>query len=360
MSDWQWFEQYEREALARGDLRRGRLLQIHREAFACRETAPDRTLALFAEGRRLSKRLREPWWVLLYEHWQVHGLLYYKWDYNEVLGPAARNTLTASKPEYATFPQRLRIYGDLTTAYLGIDPLGYAEQVAKTLDYLESQLPPEVDAPHYMTLEQRIWLLLAQGQSDEARQLCLRSLAQAEADRRRHTAGHYVVEAYLRLCQVASRQENWPALEGWAAAGLEAARQANHERPTTCLLLWQALSALQAGNKAAARRWFRNGVARMKRLRSPAFGGYYEALCAYYLRTDQVQEALTAREQELEGIRGRGMLAYESWLLYERCVLLARLGRVGEGDLEAARAAARRLRFPENRLQEIEKIEESS
>src|SRR5207247_1284494 len=60
MSGWDWFCEYEWDALRDGDAERLRLAQLHHRAYEHRETDPDRALALLAEGRSLAVRLREP------------------------------------------------------------------------------------------------------------------------------------------------------------------------------------------------------------------------------------------------------------------------------------------------------------
>src|SRR5262249_53577490 len=133
MSLWKWFDDFERDALARGDYERARLYEIQREAYyTYQETDPDRSLALYAEGRELALRLGEPWWVLLCDYWQVEGLLYFKRDYRNVLDLAIRNMLEVRKPLYAQFPFRINIYNNLVEAYLGIDPVGHAAAIQET------------------------------------------------------------------------------------------------------------------------------------------------------------------------------------------------------------------------------------
>src|SRR5689334_4863286 len=145
MSGWDWFDEFERTARQAGDRDRDRLGQLHREAYRFRESDPDHALALLAEGRRLADRLGEPWWVLYYDQQRVHALLHFKQDYRDVLDLAVRNTLQMRKPAWAGFPRQLLIHGDLVSAYLGIDPVGYAEPVRQALEYLDQITPPLCD-----------------------------------------------------------------------------------------------------------------------------------------------------------------------------------------------------------------------
>src|SRR3954467_12862598 len=100
MSEWQWFEDFERDALARGDAERARLRGLHREGFAHRETDPERAVALFLEGRRLAEQLGEPWWVLCFDLWYVQGRLYYQRDLRNLLDKAVQNSLQLRRPVF--------------------------------------------------------------------------------------------------------------------------------------------------------------------------------------------------------------------------------------------------------------------
>jgi hypothetical protein len=80
MTDRDWFARFESEARAGGDEQRLRLVGLVYEADLHRETNPDRMLALLEEGRRLARRLREPWWTLLYDDRRAGALMKYKGD----------------------------------------------------------------------------------------------------------------------------------------------------------------------------------------------------------------------------------------------------------------------------------------
>jgi hypothetical protein len=62
------------------------------------------------------------------------------------------------------------------------------------------------------------------------------------------------------------------------------------------------------------------------------------------------------REEQLATIRGKDRLDYECRVHIERCRLLSQLGRLQNADLDAAREAARRLRYPDEYVAEINKL----
>ncbi len=103
MSSWQWFFDFSNEAKRRGDNVPSRLLQLHEQGFQCRQTDPERTLAMFAEAQQAAMGYGHPWWIMLFDQWLVHGMIYYKCDYRSILESAVRNVLTVSKPTYAGY-----------------------------------------------------------------------------------------------------------------------------------------------------------------------------------------------------------------------------------------------------------------
>ena len=62
------------------------------------------------------------------------------------------------------------------------------------------------------------------------------------------------------------------------------------------------------------------------------------------------------REAELALLQAQGRTISEVHCHRERCRLLEECGRLTHADLEAGRAAARRLRFPEPHLAALDSI----
>src|SRR5262249_37630665 len=126
VSNWTWFVEYEKDARTRGDAERLRLAGLRREAWTFRETDPARAYALYREGRRLARGLREPWWEMFYSYRQLAALLFFKRDYKDAIRRAVENVLEVRKPAYANFPFRFAVFYGLVVAYMGVDVEGYA------------------------------------------------------------------------------------------------------------------------------------------------------------------------------------------------------------------------------------------
>jgi hypothetical protein len=355
MSRRDWFDDFEQNAWHSGDAERHRLGQLHYEAYRHRESDPDCALELLAEGRQLAQRLREPWWALYYEQQRVHALLHFKQDYREVLPLAVRNTLELRKPDCSGFPRPLLVHGDLVAAYLGIDPVGYSGPIGDALAYLDS-VTPHLCGERYLLLGNWRQFAVELGRIDEALALGQRSLELAAQDDAAGRAEHFLVFTWSGLAEVAFRLGDWGLLDEAVECGEELARHVGHQVELAGFQLWRALAERRGGSEDHARGLHRQAVARLSRLKMPPDPSYRDTECAFHEAAGDLEQALTARDNELHSIQGRGRLAYEARCHLKRCDLLARLGRLGEADLEAARRAAQALRTPAALLADLERL----
>ena len=356
MNDWQWFEDFEAAALARGDRKRARMRQIHRDAYQCRETNPDRTLFLLAEGRLLAQTLKEPWWVLLFDHWLVHITLYNKCDYRNVLEPAVRNVLEVRKPEYAGFPQKLWMLGDLIQIYVCLDPLSFVQEIEQSLAELNVELPAETDSAGYLFLFHQLDAAVNQSRYDDALRIALQIRTEGQADPVRSTGDHYLIPIYRCLCHLYHLRGDWAEVAIWAVAGEELARQLDHKQPLCAFLIWQAVIAQSHGEKTEAANLYRSAISRMSRLKSPPERDYFDALCLYHELCGNPEMSLKMRVQEVETFvsQGRGYDEFDARLAKLR--LLSRMGHDSRQDLLDARQMTRKFRRPECYLAKIEQI----
>ncbi len=356
MTVWDWVEDFQSRALEQGDAERARLTIYQEEAYASRETDPDRALALYEEGSRCGRALGEPWWALFYDDWRVTAMLFFQRDFRRVLDLAVQNTLEVRKPLYALFPMRFSVQRNLVAAYIGIDPAGYLGPIEQALAHLETEVPAEGD-DKYLVLGSRRELGLEMGWLDRAEEAARRALELADADPERHNATHHGTFNYVGLCEIAWRRGDPGLLADTASQGEELARASGLQMELSELVLWQALAARQAGREEQARRLARQAAGRVSRLQMPPHRSFYEALCGYHVLGSDPARALAVRRRELAAIAGKGRFAYEARCRAGACRLLAQLGEPLADDLAAAREAARRLRDPRPHLDELEQIE---
>ncbi len=239
MNIWTWIHNFEIQAAANGDRARIRLSQLHGEAYSHRQNDPDVMLDLLEEGRRLAIQLREPWWVLFYEHWKLETLIYYKDDYREVIDLGVRATLELRKPIFDNYPLRFGIYCNLVAAYLCVDPRGHESAIRDAIAYLRLQAPPE-GGDRYLLQARRHWFAYEIGQLEEAHTLAMEELAMADSDPDRHTARHHEVDTFKALCWIAFRRGDWTGLSEYASTGEERARSIEYRYELALFLLWRA------------------------------------------------------------------------------------------------------------------------
>jgi hypothetical protein len=357
MNVWDWVEEYRQQAQARGDADRLRLTQYHPKAYACRETDPERALALFENGRRLAVALSEPWWVLFFDHWRATAYLHFLRDYRTILDLVVQATLEVRKPLFEQHPLRFGIFDDLIAAYLGIDSLGYAEQIGQAIEYLDGAVPAEPDTARYLLLARQRRFAVDRRDLDAADEIARRELALADGDEDGHRSRHFSVFVYAGLCEIHGLRGQWEEVGRLAAVGEELARVVGHQLELSELLTWRAVAALKAGDRAGAQRLLRTATGRFSRLGMPPDAAGFDALSLFHEIEGEPRRMLSVRDQELSLIGGKGRLAYETRVRVVRCRLRGRLGEPVTEDLAAARELARQLRQPEPYLAELERIE---
>jgi hypothetical protein len=353
---WDWFDEYEIDALRREDAKRLRLASYHHRAYEHRETDPDRALALIAEGRRFAQALGEPWWVLFYDHYRVHALLHFKQDYRDVLDLAVRNALEVRKPAYVGYPRRLLIHDDLISAYTGIDPLGYADRIREALGWLDQETPAEGE-DRYMLLGSQRELALELGLLAEAECWIQRTLELAARDADATRAVHFSVFTHAGLADLSFRRQDWATLAEAADLGEGLARQVGHQVELSEFLMWQSLAARRQGNEEEALRLYRQSQQHIARVRMPPQPAYFDAACAFHECGDHLAGALRMRDHELATLQNKGRLTREARCRLKRCQLLSRGGLPLGEELPAAHGAAARLKDPtvfQKALQQLE------
>lgn len=354
MTIWDWMRDYESRAILAGDAEAVRMCRLHGQAYAHRQEEPARMLGVLEEGRRIAARLREPWWVAFFEHWQLETLIYYLDDYREVIERAVRLTLEVRKPAYDGYPLRFGIWCNLLAAYLCVDARGYAQPIREALAYLQSITPPE-GGDGYLLQARRHWFAYELGEYEEAERLAREELAMCARDPDRYLATHHEVDTYKALCWIAFRRENWGGLAQSAEAGEALARELDYRYELALFLMWRAACAQRDGDARAARRLSRLGMATMSRLGQPPGESYFDALACYHALVGDLEAAWQAREQELVTTLGKGQIAYEAMVRLKRVRLLAKMMRPVDDELARAREAATRLRAPGWYLGELER-----
>lgn len=355
MTIWEWMHDYELHAIQSGDALAVRMCRTHSEAYSHRQTSPQQMLEILREGRSLAERLREPWWMAFFDHWQLETLIYYLDDYRDVIERAVKLTLEVRKPAFESYPLRFGIWCNLVAAYLCVDARGYADAVREALAYLQS-IVPEEGGDMYLLQARRHWFAYELGEYAEAERLAREELSMCARERDRYLAMHHEVDTYKALCWIAFRREDWTALMQSAEAGEAVAREMDYRYELALFLLWRAACAMHEKSPTVAKRFCRLGMTTMARLGQPPGESYFDALATYYELSDDVEAAWQTREEELRSTVGKGQFAYEAQIRLKRLRLLRKRGRAHADELAAAQQAAERLRTPEWYLNELQRV----
>jgi hypothetical protein len=352
----EWLRSEAQSAISKNDKERLRLMECYSRAFELRETDPDGAFAIFNEGRQLAQRLGEPWWELYYQKYCIDALVHFKRDFREVVDMAVQCVLELRKPANAAYPGRIGVWDSLVAAYLGVDAEGYSSQIQEALDTLDREIPEGPSSDRYLLLARRQVFGLELNRYQDVYRHCMAELKLASEDTNQHTAAHFATFVFCDLCIIGAHVKNWEQVGRWAKAGQELAEAVGHQCERAETVAWQAVVALHTGNRTEATRLYNFATSTAKGLGMPPNRGYFEAMVAYALASNDLEGALAAREDELRTIENRGRLLYETRLHIERCRYLSRLKRLRAEDLATARTVAGRLRLQHPYLEQLDEL----
>ncbi len=327
MDLWDWFDRCRRRCLDNQDADRLRLVDAYSRAYACRETEPARTVALFTEARDLAVELREPEWRLVHEKFRLDALMHFQRDFRAVLEPARQLTLDIDTLASAEFPDPALFHDTLLAAYLGIDAEEYAEPIGKLLAALETAVPEQPAAARYLVLARRRQFALEQERFADAAAAVEVELDLAGHDADAERAMHFSMFAHAARCLLAQRRDAGDELAQAAGRTLELAERSGHLCEQAEALAWLALAARRAGREPDAQGCLERAEALRRRLAMPPTPGLFTALAAFHEQGGNLAAAWTVRDEELAHVGRHNRRLAERRLQIERMRLLAWLGR---------------------------------
>jgi hypothetical protein len=310
--------------------------KFYDSASAQRDINPDAALDLFQKGRSLAQEMGESWWVAFFDMWMVDTLISFKRDYIAALDLAVKTVVEVRKPEYAHLPQRVCIHENLISAYTDIDPHGYAPVIEEALAYMQAEITSD-SACCYCLRELKATLSCRMERYEDAERETAQYMAAADGS----NSSHNKALARLTACPLAFRRTEWVQLLDLARDGAKFATKIRPEHKWTAeFSIWEALALRHLKQEAAAVRAYQTGIGRAARIKTKPSEGYYDALCAYHEASGDLSAAVAVRDQQLHQAIAGGSPYYENLAYLRRCDLLAQMGTLTEGDLDAARAAA--------------------
>lgn len=356
MSIWQWVDEFHQRACEAQDNERLHLIELFFASNRAEDIDPNWQLSLLNEGLTLARRLNEPWWELCFTHLHLLTLMADKGEYQKALHEAVQATVAARKPAMRDCPQRICVHEDLIRAYMGIDPLGYAEQIEQALAYMEQEVSPKVECYHCL-LGKRAQFELKKGNTEKALAIELNRMARLEA-KAEEDKEDYRVNVYLGLCSIVFRMQDWAKLAEYARLGMQAIERSYWSWTAHRFIYaaWQACAAAYQDQLPQAKRYARQARTQAERWSGKPPTDYYDALCTYYQKLNEPARALELRRQQLSELADTGQFATECQCRLEICRLLVQLGHPTTQAIAEARAAAQQLKHPERILNHLETL----
>ncbi|MHB8629538.1 MAG: hypothetical protein ACYDBJ_23840 [Aggregatilineales bacterium] len=350
---WGWLAEVRQRARQQGDAERTRLVSLYDRAWDICETDPNAALSLLTEGRALAEQLREPCLMLFFDYWRCEIYLYKLRDVANGLDLSVRASVEAQKPMYRTCAVRSRVYLTLAVAYGMIDPLGYADEITRTLDYLEKEVPLDKDTWQRIESE-RAALAYTQNRLNDCERLTMSYMsyiARCESNNFRLT------DAYGRLCILSYKRQKLDKALEYARLGEEAARKANLRLASLTFLAWQALLQRKLGNELEASRIYQTTMTNLQWFKSVPSSRHYYVLCEYHDDRAEYALALKLRRQQLEQLGNSGSANDEAWARYYVCRYLVKMRSPVRAELALARAAAHKLKDPAPLAKKLDALE---
>ncbi|MBN1428930.1 MAG: hypothetical protein JXB07_11140 [Anaerolineae bacterium] len=330
-----------------GDDARIAMDERFRSAFKFMDEDPDMALDLLSQSRLIAQELDEKWWVQLSNHWELQTLLFYKRDYNHVLEKAVKAAVEVRKPEYENFPQRICLHEDLIYSYLESDPIGYSEQIRSAIEYMESQVTPDLECRFCVSGLKTHFTILT-GDIDLALDLALKYVEQSEHE------DHYLSSAYIYLCAIAFARQDWQKMKDWALAGEVVSRRRNRENNLVEMLTCNAVATRCLGDEKEALRLCQAATQRAAGYGARLGARYYQMLAAYHELGGDLKKACQVRDRQLHEIEGTARHFVECQCRLEIVRLRKALGLPFEDAADGVRTAAKRLKEPSYILKQLE------
>jgi hypothetical protein len=355
MSVWDWIQDYNAQARQSRDEARQAMCDSFYQAMELHTIDPDYSLALFSQSRGLAVRLNEPWWVLLNDHWRLQTLLYFKRDYTAALDLVVRTAVEVRKPIYAQLPQRLCLHEDLINVYIGIDPHGYAPAIEKALEYMQTEVNPDLEC-HKCLQCLKTEYAITQDRLQEAETETNKLIAECKPQ----ADDHYFASAYAYLCEIAYLRQDWVGLLAMASEGEIYSRRLPSQPMTLWgLIAWQALAKKHLGAKKEAQRLYLQATTQTARINTVPGSDYFDALVGYREAGNEIETALKIRQRQLSTLKGKGQYDTECDCRLDCLRLMRFLGKNSQDEdfrmeLQAVRELAQKLVNPQPILAKLE------
>lgn len=124
-----WRDELYHRGLKKGDRRALRFLARYTEMVLTRFKDPRKTVRLADELLQDPLIDEYPWWRMLFRHYRLHSWIAFMGNLKKALPECVDALAVLDDPVYETFPQRHCLINDLVSIYMGMDPVGYYDEI---------------------------------------------------------------------------------------------------------------------------------------------------------------------------------------------------------------------------------------
>ena len=348
---WQWFFDFELEALRSGKSAWLELPRAYRRAWQYLERAQyPEALAHFNEGLALALSLKLPIWEFFFESWicEVHVL---KTDYRQALESTAKLVTKSIRPEHQEHPCRPVVYFTLAWVYYYLDAIGYENEILAALDAFGTEGMPLDEETHQRSFFLRAEMAYEKENYALADEYNAEYMRRVEGNAFRESSGYGMqrllafVKGDLQTALAAVRLRE------------EAARLAALPSSVANSLLWEGVILRYLGEDGKAASSILRGISEYNALNLPKHSAYYHILASYHEARGDFEQALSLRDTELSLTIASGSLNVEFACRLERCYLFNRMGKAVNEELAGLVACANKSKQPAFWLNKAASIE---
>jgi hypothetical protein len=329
------------------DKQRLRLRDLYQEGTLYMEGDPDRSFAVFTQGRDEARNLRDKWWELFFEHQRLNSVTYWAHDYSRALPLAMDLLVRFNQPEGQSHSDRFWVLLGVLGVYESVDPFGYRQEIEAGIQHLDSQVSPGPGSLRFVLDHLKMSVLTDADRWAEAKDQALRTLNLIDQwPVSEHYRYWHTCWTHYGLCRICHAMGQIGELTAHAERMLELSpKRGNLRRTEADGLIWLAFSARARGDEPAGSRHFHRAVGILPELETRDTV-VADSMAAYLESCGDFRTAVGVRERELAVAERKHMFHRACETHLHRCRLLGKLGELTPADIDAARAATRKLRDP--------------
>lgn len=351
IDNWQWYHQFEMQALFKGKTDYLRLPECYRQGWRYIEAAQyDDALDRFREGLTLAQQFKLPMWEFFFESW-VCEINILSSNYSAALENTAKIVAKSVRPEHNQHPCRAVVYFTLAWVYFYIDAIGYKEEILAAISTIENDMPLDKET-HQRTFFLRSELAFEQEDYPTAKQFNDDYMSRVDGEPFRQSSGYGMQRALAYAAGNLSEAMQAVQIQE------QVARRAKLPTASANAILWQAIIARYLGDNGKAEQFIQQGMSEYDALNLPKQSSYYHLLANYHEARNDPEQALKLRDEELVVASSCGSLNIEIQCRLDRLYFLNRMSYPIETEVQAARECAEKSRKPNFWLAKLEKAKQ--